>query len=303
MAAGPPTPGHQGQPAGTATTSAPWRVGGWTSGKLPTLATLKRRYNGYDKIPTDDPDYVDYAIRDAELTGRLAKIALPTDPAYYARERRVATIAARLSMIGLRVDLEEAELRHAAHLVAHADRVVRLVGLGMPAVNKLGKPVADPLQTLEGQEALEKLVGENWPRTPSGRIRVDKETLGGRSATGQLAEILEVQREIADEHDFAGDVSPGDAATGCTPPTGSRPRTVGGPPSDPTSRESASGTVVAAPTGSWCSPSPTRCSSSATSPPSTTGPWPASGDAAYAELLAPAGTCTTRSQRSRRPQR
>lgn len=89
-------------------------------GKALDLKKLVKRHGGtvvakgkvgisdFDKIPTDDADYVRYCALDVDLTTRLARTQKVTPgsdrAAYVKREHRIAAIALQISMNGVKVD-------------------------------------------------------------------------------------------------------------------------------------------------------------------------------------------------------
>lgn len=75
--------------------------------KTDGLAKLKRKHGGYDKIPTDDPEYRDYLRNDVKVTRDVYRaLATWTDDPYVQREHRIAAITATITANGFRVDPE-----------------------------------------------------------------------------------------------------------------------------------------------------------------------------------------------------
>jgi putative DNA primase/helicase len=131
------------------------------------LPKLKRQYGGYDKIPVDNEEYVHYCRLDAELARDLVEL-LPRSE-YYERERRVATLAAELSLRGLRVDGEEVKARMERRDRANLVALQNMTRFGFP---KPKSARAKPWTTTQAGLALDKLVepyGYLWPRTTKGK--------------------------------------------------------------------------------------------------------------------------------------
>ena len=156
-------------------------------------------HKGYDKIPVDDPDYVAYALKNADRTRRLAEIAAPlmTEP-YYAREHRIAQIAAGLTVKGLRVDTDLLTTR-VAEQEARLTRVrSRLIELGFPAT-------ASPGATDAGRGRLLDLAGAlQLPRTTTGKVSIASDDLLALTtpADHPLAEPVALLVELSAERPF-----------------------------------------------------------------------------------------------------
>lgn len=142
---------------------------------------LAAEYGGWDHIPADDPRYVQYCRDDLELTRRLNEV-IPYHP-YEEREAWVATVTARCTLNGFRVDVPG--LTDRAHdLQARAeDGKALLQTYGFPLTNKAGKPAAAPQRTKEGKAAFETALTDTgfdisrWPRGKDGSLSLSKETM------------------------------------------------------------------------------------------------------------------------------
>lgn len=122
--------------------------------KSDALKRLAKQFGGYDKIPLDHPDYLEYLRRDVHLSVGLYAV-LRRDDSYLAREHRVAALAAQISLNGFRVDVDllarrlaEGEQRKAEALAELRDR------FGIPLANDKGKPFKSPLASAPGKQAL-----------------------------------------------------------------------------------------------------------------------------------------------------
>jgi DNA polymerase-1 len=134
------------------------------------LPKLKRKYKGYDRIPVDDPEYVEYAKLDAELTSELTEALQVPDPDYLARERRVAALAASLTVRGVRVDVELLEARVAEREAHTAELQAKLVELGFP---EPAGPTSVPWRSKESVPVWNALLAEampgyEWPQGANG---------------------------------------------------------------------------------------------------------------------------------------
>jgi DNA polymerase-1 len=141
-------------------------------GKHGDLKALAKELGGYDKIPLEDSRFLEYLRRDVIVTDKLVDV-LPWT-AYGAREHRVASIAAMISITGFKVDTELLARRCAEIAEARALAAERLTnGHAVPDTNKAGDPAKSPLATDEGREAIrasfERLGVSRYPKTPSGK--------------------------------------------------------------------------------------------------------------------------------------
>lgn len=148
-------------------------------GKIGDLKALAKKYGDYHLIPTDDPQFVEYARGDIvalrQLTQALLSVHKMTP--YDWREQLNAAIDAQNSRNGIRVDVEAATARRDA-LSARKD--VILAGLqenyGLPTEGK------QPWRSNPGKTAIFKALADygitpethpEWPATKTGF------TLGG----------------------------------------------------------------------------------------------------------------------------
>lgn len=173
------------------------------AGKTGDLERLKKEHGGYDKIPTDHPDYRAYLERDVDITlGVYAQWAghIAADP-YIAREHRVQAIAAQMSLNGFRVDLELLEQRVAEGEARKAECLAELNGRwGIPLVNAKGTPHKSPLATAAGKAKLEEIFGElgiTPIRTEKGALSIAGDAMDelrawhpGHPTVGRLCELV-----------------------------------------------------------------------------------------------------------------
>lgn len=168
-------------------------------GKTADLKELAKKHGGFDNIPVDDPEYIDYLAGDVEaIRSLLGK--LPNGPgnrgpaAHYARrEHKVAAINGRMTLNGFRVDIplleeriSEGEQRKRKALEILRDDydlpLGRLgwTGRGDKKVEKW-EEFDSPLRTLEGRKWLAAVWNafgiNNPPITNDGSLSTSAETL------------------------------------------------------------------------------------------------------------------------------
>lgn len=142
---------------------------------------LAGEYGGWDHIPAGDPRYAEYLRHDLDLTRRL-NAAVPWDP-YERREAWVATVTARMSLEGVRVDVSGLRER-VAELETRAEAgKALLASQGFPLVNEAGKAAKAPQRTKRGKAVFEGALTaagldlSRWPRGKDGSLSLAKETL------------------------------------------------------------------------------------------------------------------------------
>lgn len=150
--------------------------------KSDALKALARLHGGYGAIPLNDPGYHAYLRTDLDVTQRL-NAAIPWHP-YEAREAVVATVTARTTLNGFRVDLPALTARVAdLQEQSAAGRALLADTYGFPLTNKQGKPSAAPQRTDAGKAAFESAMTAlgvdvtHWPRGKKGELSLGKEVL------------------------------------------------------------------------------------------------------------------------------
>lgn len=143
------------------------------TGKIGDLKALAKKYGGFDQIPLDDPEFLEYAIQDIvalqELSVKLLDMGPVTD--YVWREMLCVAIDAKISSNGWMVDQDKAQSR-VDELKARRDKIMEWLvsDYDMPTDSKA------PWKTNVGKGAIIKafesfgIVPENnptWPRTPA----------------------------------------------------------------------------------------------------------------------------------------
>jgi len=167
---------------------------------------LAKEYGGWDRIPAGDPRYTDYLRADLDLTRRL-DAAIPWDP-YEQREAWVATVTARATLSGFKVDVPGLTAR-AAELARRAEdgRTLLHERFGFPLTDGKGKPYAAPQRTNAGKVALESALTSfgvdvsSWPRNKDGSLSLAKEVLEtaadwARAAGHACLPVIEAVQEM-----------------------------------------------------------------------------------------------------------
>jgi DNA polymerase I-like protein with 3'-5' exonuclease and polymerase domains len=153
------------------------RLGVGKAGSIDKLATKFNRKaklaDKYESIPVDDPEFQDYAARDAELAWRLYHdlLANVPDEAYWLRELRLAREVFDITMKGFAVDPDtlrkrvyEDDLATQQHLDVLRDR------LG-PVNKRLGKEAKEKLGDMLAAAGMTAVV------TAGGSVATDKDTM------------------------------------------------------------------------------------------------------------------------------
>ena len=121
------------------------------------LPRLKQTHKGYDQIPVDDPEYVAYALKDADLTRRVTDAIVVPDQEYLRRERRVGALAASLTARGVRVDTQLVQATIQARDETTREEMRKLARYGFP----LGEtPTSVPWRRKESGPVFDALIGE-----------------------------------------------------------------------------------------------------------------------------------------------
>lgn len=157
-------------------------------GKEGDLKALAKKYGGFGQIPTDDPEFLAYAVQDIEalreLTVALTRL-MPTDE-YAWREQLNAAIDAQNSRNGFTLDIPVAQAR----VEFLSERKAQIMSV---LEEKYGLPTEGtmPWRTNKGKEAIFAALAEHgitpetvedWPLTDTGNP-----SLGGKV----LAELTE----------------------------------------------------------------------------------------------------------------
>lgn len=156
------------------------------TGKTDDIASLARKWGGYDMIPLDDPEYRSYLIGDIEASTGLIG-ALPPMNDYAKRDMNVGLITAQMTLNGFRVDVPELQrtlVEQAARKDANYHELSELSGMPLGKWKRFKrKPdeweeFINPLASEPGRNAIhEKLVAlgikeRHLPRTKTGKSSV-----------------------------------------------------------------------------------------------------------------------------------
>lgn len=184
-------------------------------GKADHLPDLAKRHGGYDRIPTDDPEYRAYLRGDVDAEARLAAAQLPAAARndYLWREHRVHAILAVMGAAGVQVDMPLLQRRYWGTAGRKADLARTLIKRhGLPMTKADGKPAESPTATKEGKAHLHRTFLElgvdpaDIPRTSKGAPSFGGEgmlELGARYG-GAVAQLAEVVADLAGQRTVYG---------------------------------------------------------------------------------------------------
>lgn len=168
-------------------------------GKTAKLTDLAKKHGGYEKIPPDDPEFIEYLRGDVIATDALLR-TLPNSPLvrgegweYARREHLVAAINGRMTLNGFRVDIPLLEQRIAEGEQQKKSALEALrddfdLPLGRIAWKGRGdkkeefwEDFASPLSTKDGKQWLSEVWQafgvRNPPLTEEGRLSTKAEAL------------------------------------------------------------------------------------------------------------------------------
>lgn len=144
------------------------------SGKS-VLKELAKEFDGFDKIPQDHPQYIEYLKQDVIVTRDLAKIIPMSD--YTSREHKINAIASVISIQGFRVDVSLLEQRIKEGEEKKHRILTELMDYGLPGP----ETTKAPHRTKAGVAAIDTAfsgLGVTLPRTEkTGRPALGKEVL------------------------------------------------------------------------------------------------------------------------------
>jgi DNA polymerase-1 len=145
------------------------------------LKALAKEFGGFEKIPVDDPRFLEYLRGDVLITDELETV-LPWTP-YAQREHEVAAIAAQIMMNGFKVDERLLVERRSQVRTVRETRIKQLQeNYGLPTHTKDGKKLASAPQNMDaGREAIRKafedLGAPYMPTTPGGKPATSVEAM------------------------------------------------------------------------------------------------------------------------------
>lgn len=160
-------------------------------GKVGSIKELARKYGGWDKVPTDDPEFIDYLNGDVNAIRALIE-KLPKTP-YARREHQLAALAGRMTLNGFKVDIpllkrrikQGEKQKHEALLVLRDDYNLPLGRVEWTGRGKDKEEVwvdlDNPLAALEGRKWLVGVYDAygilNPPLTDKGRLATSSDAL------------------------------------------------------------------------------------------------------------------------------
>ena len=152
--------------------------------KFGDAVAMAKKHGGFDKIPVDDPDFVDYCRQDVAIARGLFKHFAPGGllSHYQAREMRLsARLAAGIMLNGFRVDVELVHKRIAeGQRAKHEGHRWLVETYGLPTMTSDGKAAKNPLATQAGKECIAAAfrdMGVTLPSTTKGGISTSNKTM------------------------------------------------------------------------------------------------------------------------------
>ena len=152
--------------------------------KFGDAAAMAKKHGGFDKIPVDDPDYVEYCRQDVAIARGLLNHFAPGGQLtpYQAREMRLtARLAAGITLTGFRVNVDLVHERIAEGQRAKDEGHQWLVETyGLPTTTVGGKAAKNPVATQAGKECIAAAfrdMGVTLPSTEKGGISTSNETM------------------------------------------------------------------------------------------------------------------------------
>jgi DNA polymerase-1 len=158
-------------------------------GKTDEIDRLARKHGGYHLIPQDDPEYIAYLWGDIDAQRGLFRAQheitrqLPAgDQRYIRREHMVAAAMGRITLEGMRVDMDETMARHTAGQARlEASKQMLHERHGMPLEGKY--PHRSNVGKVAFRNALlatgisEAALDANWPTAKDGSLLTGKPVL------------------------------------------------------------------------------------------------------------------------------
>ena len=164
------------------------------------LKALAKQYGGYDKIPADNAEYVEYALQDVRSTSAVYAKMLPAaleavSAAYLQREHEKMHALSVVESRGVRVDLAKVEEFLAEEAAVKSEIRTWLVdNVGIPNEGKA------PWTTKEGKQAFVEYLeqfGVALPLTAKGEISTSSEAFNGLAEQhADVPEIVELAAKM-----------------------------------------------------------------------------------------------------------
>lgn len=157
------------------------------------LEALEEQYGGYDKIPVDNTEYVEYALQDVRSTSAVYAKMLPAaleavSAEYLQREHEKMHALSVVESRGVRVDLAKVEEFLAEEAAIKSEiRAWLVANVGIPDKGKA------PWKTKEGKQAFTEYLeqfGAALPLTAKGEISTSSEAFNGLAE--QHADVPEI---------------------------------------------------------------------------------------------------------------
>lgn len=163
--------------------------------KTDDIKRLAKKHGGFDSIPVDDPEYVEYLRGDVSASQALAE-AMGAPDEYVQREHRVQAVMGRISLSGFRVDEELCWDRHQRGVDKQDEIKDRL-----HREHDFPTAGAAPHRTTAGKEAFynalrgaglgPQWIEKEWPKNKDGSLSLAKDVLT------EKIEVLRGPRPVA----------------------------------------------------------------------------------------------------------
>ena len=154
------------------------------------LKELAKEYGGFDQIPINNSQYIDYLAQDVEVTRDLAAVLPMND--YARREHKINAIAATISLEGFRVDEKLLDERIKAGEAKKLEILTGLMDYGLPEPGSTKAPHRTNAGIAAIDEAFKSL-GVTLPRTAkTGRPALGKDVLLGVIEASQDQEVTDL---------------------------------------------------------------------------------------------------------------
>jgi len=171
-------------------------------GKHGDIKAMAKKWGGYDKIPLDDPEYVEYLKADVVATRAVSEHLPMTD--YARREHKIAGIAANVMIEGMRVDNDLLPIRAKEEVDKKARALEKLrEEFDVVSVGANGK-AAKTLNTDAGRMSLARAfkrlgVTKSPPKTPTGKYATSgdameemREQWGHLKGVKEMTELVDI---------------------------------------------------------------------------------------------------------------
>lgn len=178
-------------------------------GKEGDLKGLAKKYGSFGAIPTDDPEYLAYAVQDIEVLRFITSAVLRLMPLddYAWREQLNAAIDAQNSRNGFTVDVAKATAR-VEELKARKDEVLHRLQSDYDFPSEGAKPWAskagrDALMSILDEYGITPETRPDWTRTDTGNLSLGGKVLIELTQGTEAEELGQTLAEIMGQRTLA----------------------------------------------------------------------------------------------------